>query len=121
MTTSWSTNLSYGFLVDTSLLEQNLYIDDDLCQDFDSEFLERYPLLTLTYGGNMEDTSKGYECWAVLKSSVFNLEEWAGTVDLDKLQKAESDEPALAQLWEFVNDVGIAVGNLEWRLKIYRG
>lgn len=119
MSVNWRASISYGIPVDFKEVEETLGYADDLCQDFDTELSNRYPLLAIAYAGNAftgEDNNR----YVVIKDSIVDAWDWEKSFDLNKLNASMNAE-GVEQLWKFINDTGVTIYDPEWRLLIRCG
>lgn len=113
MAANWSASFGYGFQIDDKALSDasthNPFLDD-----LSSCIGERYPLLSIGYGGDAY-TGRDKEDWVFIKDSVVKLTDDHKTFTLEGLQETLNSE-SLDQLYAFIADTGIVIGKPQWRM-----
>lgn len=111
---NWRVRTGYGFKLDVKGAMEAAGGYDETLDDIESRVAREFPLLDIEYAGSMYDKS-GYEQWVFIKNSITKLDEWALTIDPQKMLDSITAED-MEQLFEFVAETGCAIDEPQWRM-----
>lgn len=111
---NWRVRTGYGFQLDVKGAIAALGGYDEDLDDIESFVAREFPLLDIEYGGSLYDLT-GYEQWIFVKASISKLDDWAITIDPQKMLNSIDTED-MEQLFDFVTRTGCAVGEPQWRM-----